>query len=533
MPRRALLVAAILLAVLSSATPTLAAKLKGFVWDVQDSSLVVEGVRVTLGSWTKIERKNHKGISPDDLRIGWEVEVEGEEGGDGLDARKIKVKTERFRKVKINGYVEEVDGKILAVEGRKVLSEGMREARQIVPGMKLKGKGILLDDGSVQLSEFEVSPRGLEKGERDFLTLASKELERLKEGLVFYEGRLFQEYVNRVGHRLVPDWVDRDELKFSFSIVDDPDLNAFALPDGTVVIHSGLLAVLENEAQLAAVLGHEIAHVTHKHGYRGYRRAQKMQWLVLGAAVAGAAIEAGSHRKPWEGPSVGRILFEVGATLALAAAMNGHGRNLEDDADRIGLHYAVEAGYDPYQAPEVWRIFSRHTRDQNTVANWFFSNHSTHRARISNLTREINGNYRGEIDEDSLRRSEREYEGMVHRLRRHNAIRDYERKEYKNAEDAFRRILENDPEDARSHVYLGKIIWDTGGAATADGALAEFQTAMRLDPQLPDPHREMGFLYYGLGDRQRSVASFRTYLAMAPHAPDAAEIREYLTELSR
>lgn len=82
---------------------------------------------------------------------------------------------------------------------------------------------------------------------------------------------------------------------------------------------------------------------------------------------------------------------------------------MEDEADRIGLHYMVDAGYDYMEAPEVWKVFNRYTKDQNAAANFFFSDHSTHRARISNLTREINAGYRGEVDRESLTTNESEY----------------------------------------------------------------------------------------------------------------------------
>jgi predicted Zn-dependent protease len=100
-----------------------------------------------------------------------------------------------------------------------------------------------------------------------------------------------QAYVDRVGRSLVPKWVDPQQFQFTFTLVNDPTLNAFAMPDGTVVVQSGLLAVLENEAQLATVLGHEIAHATHRHGYRGLKDQQKKQmWAGLGGLAAGVAL---------------------------------------------------------------------------------------------------------------------------------------------------------------------------------------------------------------------------------------------------
>jgi len=513
---------------LTATSPARAEKLEGVLWDV-GPRVIVEGVEVVVSDQTRIERKGHPGITPRELRIGWEVEVQGRMDGDRLVAEKIKVETERHKKTDVEGYVESLGEDSFDVDGRPVRYSGV-DRSLLRPGIFVDGKGILIDDGTIELEKYEVRPRERDRGEVEFLALAATELSELKNKLDFYDDRLFQEYVSRVGHSLVPEWVDRNEIQFNFSIVNDPELNAFALPDGTIVIHTGLLATLENEAQLATVLGHEIAHVTHKHGYRGYKRAQKMQWVALGAAVAAAAIDA--DRKAWEGPSWASTLVSLGATLTLTAAVNGHGRNLEDDADRVGLNYALDAGYDPFQAPRVWEIFSLHTSDRNAVSNWFFSNHSTHRARIGNLTQEINRYYRDRLDPETLNRNEEEYSRMVARLRRHNAVMDYERKELKNAETAFRSILKSNPDDAIAHLYLGKIVWDTQGMAGGDAALEELKRASEIDPALADPYREKGFIYYSLGYRESAIEAFRTYVEMAPNAADAEEIRGYLRDIS-
>jgi beta-barrel assembly-enhancing protease len=513
-----------------SALPASAEKLEGVVWDT--TPLVIEGVEVVLSPAARLERKGHPNLTAQELRIGWEVEVEGDRDGDRLVARRIKVKTERHKQVDVEGFVESLGEDTFEVEGHRVRWSGVDRTR-IQPGISFDGKGALIDDGTIEIESYEIRPRDRDDGEVRYLAVAATELQALKKNLAFYDDRLFQEYVARVGHSLVPEWVNPEETHFNFSIVDDPELNAFALPDGTVVVHTGLLATLENEAQLAAVLGHEIAHVVHKHGYKGYRHAQKMQWIALGAAVAAAAIDSGSNQNQGQGPSWASTLVQLGATLTLTAAVNGHGRNMEDDADLIGLDYAIHAGYDPFQAPRVWEIFRQHTGDRNAVANWFFSDHSTHQARIGNLTQEINRYYRGTLDPEKLNRNEDEYTRMVARLRRHNAVMDYERKEYKNAESAFRRILAANGDDAEAHLYLGKILWDTRGMNGADDALAELKRVSELDPKLADPYRERGFIYYGLGYRDSSIEAFQKYLEMAPTATDAEEVRGYLREIAR
>jgi predicted Zn-dependent protease len=504
-------------------TSAYAEKIKGYIWDIQGTAVVVEGVTVQIVPNTKFERSNHKGITLQDLRIGWEAEVDAEKQGSELVAKKLEIKNKRNDDVKVEGFVVEASPELINVDGYEVRWPTGLERPASSPGMRLKGKGIALDDTTIALEEAEVMPRGFNQDEAEFMFMAQKEIRQLKESIEFYSDPELQAYVSRVGRSLVPDWVDPNELRFDFGIVDDPTLNAFALPDGTVVVHTGLLAVLENEAQLATVLGHEISHVTHRHGYRGYKNAKKWQWLQIGALAAGVAVDAATDNS-WAGTLVG-----LGSGLTISAAVNGHGRNLEDDADRIGLHYAVGAGYDPYEAPEVWHTFDEHVSDQNAVVNWFFSDHSTHQARISNLTREINANYRGNVDRSSFKTNEAEYARMTEKLRRRTAKQNYQRKEYKSAAKYFSSALRSNPRDAEAHLYMGKILWDAGGLQAADGALQAFRAAAGLEPGYADPYRGMGVVYHGMSDYRAAVESFETYLRMRPNAPEARQIRTYVS----
>ena len=152
-----------------------------------------------------------------------------------------------------------------------------------------------------------------------------------------------QEYVQALGMSLVPKWQrdlpagDPQKIPFHFYLVDKRAPNAFALANGTVVVHSGMLALLENEAQLAAVLGHEIAHAIQEHTYRQSQYHKKaLMALRIGAAV-GAAYG-------------GRAVTDL-ANLAENAIRNGYSRSLENQADPVGAEYMMMAGYDPRRPP--------------------------------------------------------------------------------------------------------------------------------------------------------------------------------------
>jgi hypothetical protein len=268
-----------------------AEKLQGYLWNATASSIVVEGTAVRLLPDTRIDRSNHEGITAADLRAGWQVEADARQESGGWVAKKVKVKNRRNDDTKLEGIIESDGDKGLTVDGYPIKWAKGGEAPRVVPGMRLKGKGIVLDDGTIEVQEAQILAAGFEPEEVQFMALASEEVAKLKQQLQPIQDPELQGYVEKVGKSLVPGWVDPNVYRFNFSIIADPSLNAFALPDGTVVVHTGLLAALENEAQLATVLGHEIAHVTHRHGYRGYKhQSGKMKWLQLGALVGGVVV---------------------------------------------------------------------------------------------------------------------------------------------------------------------------------------------------------------------------------------------------
>ncbi len=144
-----------------------------------------------------------------------------------------------------------------------------------------------------------------------------------------YPDRELAAYVEQVGQR-VARHSDRPQLSYSFTLLDSTQVNAFALPGGYIYITRGLLAYLNSEAELAAVLGHEIGHVTARHSVRQHSAA-----TVTG--LAGAILQAAT------GVQGTGDLFNV----AGKAVLSGYGREHELESDRLGARYLARAGYDP------------------------------------------------------------------------------------------------------------------------------------------------------------------------------------------
>ena len=153
-----------------------------------------------------------------------------------------------------------------------------------------------------------------------------------------YDNPELQRYVNDIGQRLAKV-SHRGNLEYHFTVVDSPEINAFALPGGYIYITRGIMAYLNSEAELAAVLGHEIGHVTARHSVQQYSANM----------AANIGITLGSILVPeLRGTGASDLLNLLGNAL-----LSGYGRDHELEADRLGAEYLARAGYDPQAMVKV------------------------------------------------------------------------------------------------------------------------------------------------------------------------------------
>jgi predicted Zn-dependent protease len=139
-----------------------------------------------------------------------------------------------------------------------------------------------------------------------------------------------------------------------------------------------------DDDEVAVVLGHEIAHASHEHSRR---QAKKGVW----AGIAGEIAAIGAGMIDNSAASAGTA---IAGSIGAGTYMNAYSRDAEDQADRVGLRYVYEAGYDVRKAPELWRRFAKKYGDGSKASNFFFGDHSLSSKRASDLEREIAHNYR-------------------------------------------------------------------------------------------------------------------------------------------
>ena len=167
-------------------------------------------------------------------------------------------------------------------------------------------------------------------------------------------------YVNAVGKRLAnTQEAQRSGFPFTFEVVADPSINAFALPGGPMFINTGLLKAVDNEAQLAGVMGHEMSHVILRHGTN---QASKKNLIELPAALAGGVA----------GGTMAGKLAQLGIGLGANSVLLKFSRSAETQADLTGSHIMSEAGYNPM---EMARFFEKLSAQGGARAPQFMSDH--------------------------------------------------------------------------------------------------------------------------------------------------------------
>ena len=309
-----------------------------------------------------------------------------------------------LQEVKAKGYAEFVRDGLLIVEGQRVRAytgtrfkgDGIDSIASIPLGYEVEAKGPRQPDGAIWAREIKAKPNGDAMFESQVLQ-ATNEIEQVwvRQGRMFESdaqgrertiGRLVEEgpearRVHEIMRRLVPPYVDY-ESQIRVHVVETEEWNAAAMGNGAIWVYTGLINDMSDD-ELAIVLGHELAHYSHEHSRRQAKSSMWQGLLGLGAVVAGELIEGG----------VARDVAMVTAGLGMTVWGSGYSRDLEDQADRVGLRYAHEGGYDVAAGPMLWAKFRARYGEADSVTNFFFGSHSRASDRIDNILEQIEVNY--------------------------------------------------------------------------------------------------------------------------------------------
>jgi predicted Zn-dependent protease len=384
--------------------------------------------------------------------------------------------------------------------------------------------------------------------ERDLILQADEYEKELDRKGFFLRDPELQAYIDQVGAKLLPAGIP-PSMRFRFHVVRDPTMNAFAMCQGAVQVHVGLLARLDNEAQLAHVMAHEITHAVHRHQLRFLHSLQNK---TVAAKVASIALVPSALVL---GPLAS--LTDLALGLSYAAAVTGYGRDLEQEADLEALRLVARAGYPVEESP---RLFARlnEIAGPGALENFFYGSHPL------NAQREA---YTRDIVERGLVASapgssthSAVYKQKTSRVVIENIRLRLQARHYEYARQEAQAAIDQRGETAELRYFLGDahlyMARDPDGAAREAAfrkrespgadlfkafeerapqelmqAEAEFRRALALDSRFALAHRGLGYAAYERGDREAARRELQRFLASDPPPGERRSAERLLEEV--
>lgn len=213
--------------------------------------------------------------------------------------------------------------------------------------------------------------------EQDEIQMGSEAAKTVEKQQAILQDKSVTDYVNKVGQKLAHS-CKRNQLKYSFKVVNVSEINAFALPGGFVYVNRGLLNAADNESELAGVLGHEIGHVVARHSVHQMKKAM-MTNLGLGALGMLMGNKSG----------LAAMMTKMGAQLGANAAMMKFSRDDERQADQLGLQNLYAAGYNPDGMLTFFEKLEKQNKANPSTLQLFFSTHPNPAERVENVSRQM------------------------------------------------------------------------------------------------------------------------------------------------
>lgn len=385
-----------------------------------------------------------------------------------------------------------------------------------------------------------------------------------KEGAVYHDPGL-DAYLTRVGNALVADQ-KLENVEWKFRALRDSVPNAFALPNGSIYINTGLIALLDDENQLAAVIAHEITHVTHRHTYLRNRTMRKVMlamnilntigtWTPVGGTV-GIAVDLIASISP----------------IMLAISVLGYSKDQEKEADLEGMKAATAAGFAPDGMPNSFKAMQRDIEGEHL--NSFYSDHPALQTRVNYTSATLPADAKKPTEEEA-KTARDDYLALMEAVDRHDVEIAMNEARFRSAVYISQKLVDLHPDSSENVFYLAesyrmlgprnaklsnqqltsgakKKAAKTRNKRTLDEIDAEllktpagqeawktnsaeseklFLRALELNRFNARAHRGLGMLYEKLNRKQEAASEYAKYLELAPNAIDTERVRRRLAVL--
>jgi predicted Zn-dependent protease len=372
-------------------------------------------------------------------------------------------------------------------------------------------------------------------------------------------------FLRRVGRSLIPRDLELERVAWKFRALRDPQPNAFALPNGSIYVTTGLLTLIDNESQLAAILAHELTHVMRRHTYV-HNRSNRKKFLSMNVMTMIGAFAPGGV--------VGAVITIVTtvAPFIMMATIYGYSRDLEREADLKGIDMMISAEYPPEEMVNVMKLLDRDFEGENI--RLFYNDHPSLDERIKYLSGYLGARADKVTPQMELHRERTAYFQNVESVMRHdlqlaiNAGRarsaiylaqrlvdfhaDSENlfwlaesyrtlgprapqlteRELTNSakKDAAKKSLKRTAEEDERELLAtpaGKENWQRHQQMAED----LYRRALNAENPVPVVHRGLGMLYEKLERRTDAAAEYEKYLELSPSASDRARIQRRIETL--
>jgi predicted Zn-dependent protease len=387
-----------------------------------------------------------------------------------------------------------------------------------------------------------------------------------RDGLVLQDEAV-NAYVRRIGQGLVPRGLELEKVSWRFRVLRDPQPNAFALPNGSIYISTGLIFLVDNESQLAAIIAHELTHVMRRHTYV-QNRSNRKKFLTMNIMAAVGAYAPGGI--------AGAVIMVVTtvAPFILIATVYGYSRDLEREADLKGIDMMISAEYSPEEMLNVMKLLNKDLEGDNI--RLFYNDHPSLEERIKYLSSYLGARADKVTHQMELNRERAAYFKTMESAMRHDLQLSIMAGRFREALFNAQRLVDFHP-DSENLFWLAEAYRTLGprspeltakeltNSAKKDAAkkrekrtleeeereLLEtpagkdnwqrhqqkaeelYVRALSAENPAPAVHRGLGMLYEKLGRANDAAAEYEKYIELAPTAIDRERIRRRIETLRR
>lgn len=356
----------------------------------------------------------------------------------------------------------------------------------------------------------------IEDDEKRLFNRARETVDYLDHSGVIYADPQLEAYLTGVAQGLVPPEIRNAEagnLDIRVKVIRDPDINAISLPNGRIYFHTGMLAVMENEAELATIMAHELVHVFNRHVLKEKRSADNKA-AFFNAAFGG--------------------IFPLGYQLGALSSISGFSKQLELEADEQGFVILAQHGYALEESPKVFEAIKAALEEDEVHAPFFFSTHPKVVTRLSNYKKLIGSHPSAAAGKTN----EAEFQQATQRMFFNTLALWMNNGRSLRVERYIEKYLQRHPASAEGFYMKGELYRQRQDRPkgskkrekTADYTLAlqAYDSAIEHDPRFSLAYAGKGKVLRAMNDVAAAKESFAAYLDLDPQSPERAYIESYL-----